>query len=235
MIDSYEKLTIGKYKELMEIESNGDAMEFLLDELAILTDYTVEELLVLPINEFKELSNKAMFLKTKPKVSNRCPNSIKINGEKYNIDTNVKNMSVGQYIDYKQYYKEPEDLMKNLDYIMTIFIIPSGHKYGDGYDIEALAKLINENVSVITAIQISNFFFRKSEKYTECFLTYLQLKLRKAMRQTKNQETRTEIKKALREIQELKGLQKDGYSLIGVSGSGKSMDADLTRYSTLIS
>lgn len=235
MIDSYEKLTISKYKEILALDRNGDAMEFLLDELEILSDYTVDELLTMPIPQFKELSKKSQFLREKPNFSSRCPKSIKINGEKYSIDTDVKNMSVGQYIDYKQYYKEPEDLMKNLDYIMTIFIIPSGHKYGDGYDLEALAKLIGENLSIQTAIQIRNFFFLKLEKSIKCFLTYLSLKMKREIRKTKNQETKTEMEKALKEIQGFQDLLKDGFLLTGVLGSEKYMVANLMKYSTLIS
>ena len=235
MIDSYDKLTISKYKEILALDRNGDAMEFLLDELEILSDYTVDELLTMPINDFKELSKKAQFLREKPDFKKRCPNSIKINGEKYSVDTDVKNMSVGQYIDYKQYYKEPEDLMKNLNYIMTIFIIPAGHKYGDGYDLETLAKLIDDNLSVQVAIQISNFFFQKLEKYIKCFLTYLSLKMKKEMKKMKNQETKMEMEKAMKEIQDLKALLKDGYLLTGVSGYEKYMGASLMKYSTLIS
>lgn len=234
MIDSYDKLTIGKYKELLELEKSEDEMENVLDILSILTDEDVGTLLTIPINDFKELVSKMSFLKERPAISERCPNSITIKGTKYNVEKDVKKMSVGQYIDYKQYYKEPEDLMKNLNYIMTIFLIPNGHKYGDGYDIDALASLINDNLSVTTAIGISNFFFRKSEKSIKCFLTYLLWKMKREMKKTKNPETKKETEKAIQAITELRDFLNDGYGLIGLLGSEKYMDAALTKYSTLI-
>ena len=232
MIDSYDKLTIAKYRELADIEVGGTDVDGVVNVLSVLTDKTPESLLTLPIPEFKELIGKMSFLREKPKA-NHCPNSIMLEGKKYKIDKDVKNMSVGQYIDYKQYYKDPEDLIKNLNYIMTIFIIPEGHKYGEGYDLAELAEIIEDNLSIETALGISNFFFRKSEKFIKCFLTYLLWKMRKTAKKEKNEEVKTKMMEAVKQMEELRALLKDGFGLTGASELGKYTDANLTKFSTL--
>lgn len=233
MIDSYEKLTIAKYRELLNLEKSEDEMENLLDILSVLSDEPTEVLLKLPIDDFKDMVAKTAFLKERPKISDRCPSSITIKGVKYNVEKDVKKMNVGQYIDYKQYFKEDEDLVKNLHYIMTIFIIPVGKKYGDGYDVNELAEIINDNMSVTAAIGISNFFFRKSEKSIKCFLTYLLWKMRRTAKKEKNPTVKAAMEKAIAEIADFKDLLKDGFGLIGALGSEKYMDAALTKFSTL--
>lgn len=234
MIDSYSKLTIAKYREFTEIELAESDIDAVVNILSLLTDKSPESIMTLPIPEFKELIKKMSFLKEKPNFD-KCPNSLVINGQKYYIDKDVKNMSVGQYIDYKQYYKEQDDLIKNLHYIMTIFIIPEGHKYGEGYNLADLAEIFNENLSIETAVGISNFFFRKSEKFIRCFLTYLLLKMRKTARKEKDKEVKAKMMEAVKQMEELRALLKDGFGLIGASGSERYTDADLMKFSTLIS
>lgn len=235
MIDSYEKLTIGKYRELLNLDKSSDEMENLLGILSVLSDEPVDTLLRMPINDFKDMVAKSAFLKDRPKISERCPSSITIKGVKYNVENDVKKMNVGQYIDYKQYFKDEEDLIKNLHYIMTIFIIPSGKKYGEGYNVDELAETINDNLSVTTAIGISNFFFRKSEKSIKCFLTYLLWKMKRTAKKEKNPTVKAEMEKAIVEIAEFRDLLNAGYGLIGALGSEKYMDAALTKFSTLTS
>lgn len=234
MIDSYSKLTIAKYREFTEIELAESDIDAVVNILSLLTDKSPESIMALPIPEFKELIKKMSFLKEKPNFD-KCPNSLVINGQKYYIDKDVKNMSVGQYIDYKQYYKEQDDLIKNLHYIMTIFIIPEGHKYGEGYNLADLAEIFNENLSIETAVGISNFFFRKSEKFIRCFLTYLLWKMRKTARKEKDKEVKAKMMEAVKQMEELRVLLKDGFGLIGASGSERYTDADLMKFSTLIS
>lgn len=232
MIDSYDKLTIAKYKELTELQTDNE-IDTVIEILSILTDISSEEISTLPIPEFKALVKKISFLKEKPNVPKRIPNSITINGKKYDIDTDAKNMSVGQYIDYKDYIKDQDSMIDNLNYILSVFLIPHGHKYNDGYNLDEVAEEIDKNLSITMALAISNFFFRKSEKFINAFLTYLLWKMRRTMRKEKDKELKMTMKKAIQETQELRDLLKDGYGLIMLSGSGKSMDALLTRYMNL--
>lgn len=230
MIDSYERLTIAKYKELAKVEVSEDSTETTVDILSVLTDKTPEELYALPINEFKSLVSKMQFLREKPKTRKRIPSNISINGKKYNIDADAKKLSVGQYIDYRNYTKEEDSLTENLNYILTVFLIPEGKKYGIGYDIDELANEFESEIDIVTALSISGFFFRKSARYIRGFLTYLIWKMRMEMVREKDKTIRKEMKKAIREMSEYMASLRDGYGLIGASGSGRYMDAALMKY-----
>lgn len=75
-----------------------------------------------------------------------------INGNKYSVKLDLSKLSVTQYMDY-------QELVKTQDYarILTVFIIPEGHNYNDGYDIKSVEKDIND-MSIIDVLAIYNFF-----------------------------------------------------------------------------
>lgn len=230
MIESYNDLSIEKYRELIDIELTDDEVDNITTALSILSDKSVSEIMNLPIPEYNSMIKKMYFLKDKPSIPKRCPKTIVIDGKKYDVIQDAREMTVGQYIDYKQYLKEEDDLIKNLHLILTCFILPEGKSYGDGYSTYELAQVLNENISIVMAMSISNFFFRKSEKYIQCFLTYLEMKTKREMKMEKNKEMKEDLKKTVTMIREYRALLKDGFGLIGASESEKYMAASLMKY-----
>lgn len=91
-----------------------------------------------------------------------------INDNKYNVCLNLSKLSVTQYMDY-------QELIKTQDYakILTVFIIPEGHSYNDGYDIKQVEKDIND-MYLIDVLAIYNFFTIAFLKSTEFLKGYLQ-------------------------------------------------------------
>lgn len=229
MIESYDKLTIGKYLELLEMEKKETDIDNVIAMLSILTDMEEEEIAELPLPEFRAMVAKMSFLHKKPNVSNRCPKQVIIKGVTYNVEKDAQKLCVGQYIDYKTYLKEQDDLIKNLHHILTVFLIPKGKKYGEGYDLYELAETIKDNLDIATAIGISNFFFTNSVKSIDNILIYFLWKMRIAKMKEKDKETKKMMKEAINQLGELRGLLKDGYGSIGVSEFGKFMAASSTK------
>lgn len=232
MIESYEKMTIGKYLELLNMEKSESDIDNVISMLSILTDMGEDEIAELPIPKFRAMVSKMSFLHKKPNVSNRCPKEVVIKGVTYNVEKDAQKLCVGQYIDYKSYLKEKDDLINNLPQILTVFLIPKGKKYGEGYDLSELAETIKDNLDIATAIGISNFFFRNSVKSIGNILTYLSWKMRMAKMREKDKETKMMMKEAISQLGELRALLKDGFGSIGASELGRFMDANSTKYST---
>lgn len=228
MIDNYKDLTLGKYYELMELDKEGDDIDLVVEMISILSDMDESEVLNLPISQFHELVRKLDFIKDKPKLLKKLPNSIIINGNKYNILKDATQMTAGQYIDYKELAKDMDSIEKNLPLILAVFIVPDGKKYSDGYDIYELSEELKDNISFELAASISNFFFMQSESYSNNILTYLEWTLRKMKRKTRNKEVKMKMTEAISEIRKLKSLVKSGYGLTGLSELEKYTDALLT-------
>ena len=212
MIDSYEKLTIGKYRELLALDSNVEQIDYGVSILSILTDYTEDELYDMPLDEFSSLMSKANFIQQQIDRTNwkKIGKEIVINGKKYEIIKDAKKMTAGQYIDYRNYTKDSDKFLDLLPFILTIFIIPSGCKYGKDYDVNELAQELNDHLDIKTALSISDFFLHQSKVSTMTSLVSLRWMMKRMMKKEKNQEAKEKIQNALVQMDYLYILLKNG-------------------------
>ena len=212
MIDSYEKLTIGKYRELLALDNNGDQVEYGVSILSILSDYTEDDLYDMPLDEFSRLMSKANFIYNKIEKGNwkKLGNEIVINGKKYDIIKDAKKMTAGQYIDYRNYTKDVDKFNDMLPYILTIFIIPKGFKYGKDYDTAELAQEFNDHLDIKTALSISDFFLHQSRASMMTSMLSLKWMMKRMLRKEKNQEAKEKIQMALEQMESFFNLLKNG-------------------------
>lgn len=106
---------------------------------------------------------------------NKIPDKLTINDNKYNIISKLSKLSVAQYVDYEMYIQElvdisvktskPENqvLITYLPKLLSVFIIPKGHKYGEGtYDVLKVQDEIAQTLSIGQAGDIYFFLLRRS-------------------------------------------------------------------------
>lgn len=103
------------------------------------------------------ISELGKYIKELEFLNQPCPKVLTktkytINGNNYNVKLDLSKLTVTQYMDY-------QELVKTQDYakILTVFMIPEGHNYNDGYDIKKVEKDIND-MSIIDVLAIYNFF-----------------------------------------------------------------------------
>lgn len=95
--------------------------------------------------------------------------SYEINGRKYKLHRDIENVTTAQYIDFTNYAKKAS---KNLIEILGVFLIPDGHKYNDGYDMEIVHNDIRDlnavegNAIVFFLVNRSMNFMRRSACYS---------------------------------------------------------------------
>ena len=214
MIDSYDKLTIKKYRELVSIEKGEDEMEYGVDILSVLSDMEQGELMEMPLDKFTNLMAKTKFLSQPIERVDykKLGKRITVNGNEYRLIKNAKDLTAGQYIDYKAYVSR-ENFLEMLPYILTIFLIPEGKKYNDGYDITELAKEFDENMGLPIALGISDFFWHQSLLSTKSSILYLKWKMKRMMKKEKNPEMREQLTMALEQVESLQSLlnHSDGF------------------------
>lgn len=155
MIDCYEKLTIGKYDELQLIfENDMSDYEKNVEIVALCNDLEVEDVEGMSLTTFNTLLQSTAFLYEAPKKKIVATKYV-LGGTEFDVVMNMGKLTVAQYLDYQEYIKNPD---KNRVELLSIFLIPKGCKYGEGYDMFEIQKLIKENLSIIDAIALTDFF-----------------------------------------------------------------------------
>lgn len=208
---SWNTLPIGKYEQIKDILRSGTEHTD-VEILSVLSDRPLDDILNMPIVDLMALKEQAQFI-TKPlKVRDRLIfNSIKIDGVKYNIYTDMRKVSTAQFIDYQTFFQDYE---KNYCNVLACFIIPDGHTYNDGYDAIELAEVFREKLDVETAENVAFFLARRSERSLKNVLTSLIFRMGILGARTKNPKTREIIKELSTQREHITGLGRLMRSLI---------------------
>lgn len=174
MIDNYNKLPIGKYLQIIELgKEELDDTQYTISLLSILTDKSEDELLHLPLAEFKGLSAQLAFLHQEVPIAKRQPSRYIFNGRAYTATQSAEKMLTAQYIDFRAYQQGGKE---NLVQSLSCFIVPEGSEYNDGsYDMAQVHTDIAEGMSVGDACSLCAFFLNGLVRSTAHSLTYSKL------------------------------------------------------------
>lgn len=210
MIDTYSKLTLGKFLRLREINVLGDELDIQAEMIAVLSDSTVDDVLSLSLSEYGRRAAALSFLSEPPRPGNGIPRRIVLNGRKWKVLKDVREMSAGQYIDFQTYLGKG-DTEKWLKEILSTLILPEGKEYADGYDIQEAIDAMN-GLPVLDALRISAFFLSRCRRSIDNTLTCLAWRTRRMARKMRSEE-RKRMTKAGEEILRLRDSLRNGDGL----------------------
>ena len=210
MIKSFDELTIKKYRDLINLERIDDT-EYGIEILSILSDMEPDELLDMPLEKFASLMAQTKFIYGNVEKADykKLGKVITVNGKDYRLMKSARDLTAGQYIDYKA-YTQRDDFLGMLPYILTVFLIPEGHKYNNGYDVSELAKEFDENMSLPIALSVSDFFLHQSTLSIKSSLYFLRMRMKSMMKKEKNPEMKEKMMEAIRQMELLNDLLKNG-------------------------
>lgn len=156
MKNRWEDLTFNEVLQIQQILSADINETYKASNIiAVLAGVENDVIENLPINQFTSLANRLEFLSTPiPKVKHQ--DSYTVNGNEYKLAANITEISTAQYIDYQTYMKEE---IPDLARVTTVFFIPKGHKYNDGYDVEEVYRDVSDMKYI--DIEAIAFFLRK--------------------------------------------------------------------------
>ena len=125
-----------------------------------------------------DLKNFAMKCKEIEFLQKEIPNDlhikdIKVNGREYYFDGLLGNITTAQYIDFQNYQKNNDEYKT-----FSVFIIPKGHKYNDGYDMDQVFNDILD-IPVPVLFSASFFFSRQFELFIKIFRRYSTKQMKK--------------------------------------------------------
>lgn len=155
-------VTYKQFKQLEPLLALDNDMDRLTGVAELLLG---DEVTDLPLQDFVKEVKKLDFLK-EPIPEKNPPKKLEVNGKKYIIDCLLGNVSTGQYIDYANHAKN-NDIVK----MLSVFIIPEGHKYNDGYDMNEVFNDI-ENISIAVINSAAFFFAKQFALFVKIFQRY---------------------------------------------------------------
>jgi hypothetical protein len=205
IIDNYNRLPLGKYMEIQEISRNEslEDIDKQVQILSVLTDVAEDEILHLPIAEYKELVVKSGFLD---------PENIKYHpvAKKYILGKfelipcrDFRKIETCQYIDFQTY---APDLDNHLVEFLSVILVPKGHRYNEGYDILEVQQAIRDEMSVSDGVSLAGFFLTWCRKSIKDSLNYS----RQEAMGIKDKKKREEILERITEQEKLLETNGDG-------------------------
>ena len=163
MKKSWRDVTIYEYFNLVDRLSDEGLTEY--EREVILVSFVMgvaeDKVWDMTIGEFKANQLNTAFMK-EFNVTRDCNfKTISIDGEKYDVCTDLHNFTVAQYIDFQTFYAQRKDNANILASLLACFIIPRGHGYAEGYDVNDLKLKIINGLDILTAEELLFFFLKR--------------------------------------------------------------------------
>ena len=202
MIDNYRNLPIGKYLEIVALsqDQSVDALTQQVKTIAILTGMTDEQVLALPIMEYKELAGKTIFLEKEYDGKLMVAKSYRVGGFELIPVKDFTKIITAQYVDFQTFSKEGE---KYLVETLSTLLVPKGKKYNEGYDMTDVHKAIRENLSVADVLSLYAFFLTLLVKLIKDFRTF-------SIEEIKNIADKDLRERLMKQIQQVTDSKKNG-------------------------
>lgn len=193
IIDNYSRLTLGKYMDIQAI-SNNESLEEIdrqVQILSILTGVAEEEIMHLPIGEYKELVERSMFLTGELTYHPVAKKYICGGFELYPV-RDYRKIETCQYIDFTTY---ASNLDRYLVEFISVILVPKGKRYNEGYDVMDVQRALREEMSVADGVSVAGFFLTLCGQSIKDSLDYS----RQMASQIKDRQKREEIMKKIQE------------------------------------
>lgn len=163
MKKSWRDVTIDEYFNLVDRLSDEGLTEYEREVILVsfVTGLDEDKVWDMTIGEFRANQLNTAFMK-EFNVARDCNfKTIQLAGEKYDVCTDLHNFTVAQYIDFQTFYAQRKDNANILASLLACFIIPRGHGYAEGYDINDLKLKIINGLDILTAEELLFFFLRR--------------------------------------------------------------------------
>ena len=205
IIDTYNKLSLRKYGEIQAITKNESLEEVdrVVAILSVLTDMSEEDILHLPLGEFSELSSKISFLSAEGFVAKRIAKKYTLGKWELIPVSDYRKLETCQYIDFKTYASDYESHFAEL---LSVILVPKGHRYNEGYDILELQEALRDGMNVADGVTIVAFFLTLFKGLIEDSLDFS----KEAAKGIKDKGKREEILGRIKEQETLLRTSGDG-------------------------
>lgn len=166
----WDNVSLRQFNEIQElIKEQDEYTQFNILDLLYGIDSTN-----MTINEVAEYNDCLGFLKNDIKPVD-LKKEYEINGTVYDSHCDLTMVTIAQFIDYQEYIKKGDVRYND---ILSVFFIPKGHKYNDGYDMN---RVKNDLLDLdMVSVKSAAFFFEKQLRlFVNLFLSYFKESVKK--------------------------------------------------------
>ena len=190
----WESLSLRRFFEIRDLP---DGEDYDLQLVSILTGKPVDVLESMPLAAFQALKSRVAWIKNVPMPDIVERKFYTLAGVTLRASLDVRAWTASQYIDY-QNLAGNTDTPEAVAALCSCYLVPVGHKYGDGYDFEAVRALLLEHLPALDAFALHNFFVFRSVRSITSGKTSWAL-----VRAAKTKEQRREMKRLLQTLRDL--------------------------------
>lgn len=178
---NWNEVTILEYIQIMDIlKTDNDELDKVAGIVSILTNLEMKTILELDLKVFQSLASNIQFINILPTV--KLQPIYKIKDTIFKVNYNLNKISTQQYID--MLHLSQKDFITNIHKVLSLFLIPATEKktilgkkyvtekYGS-YDIEEVADLILNNLTIDIAYELMVFFCKLYDNSMSHTLHYL--------------------------------------------------------------
>lgn len=189
MVSNWNEVSVGMFSEIRAAYNDHEMSEEdrAIGLVALLTG---EDPLTMELSDFRKILMDLSFVNEEVKPAEVKSEYI-LNGRKYTLQKAINHVSTAQYIDFNNYIKDGEIDEKYAD-IISVFLIPEGMKYNDGYDIEEVKAEINEYMAITDALGIFSYFFHFFVRFVQISRRYTSRRLKKMKSLTREEKQKIE-------------------------------------------
>lgn len=180
---SWYDVTLAQFNALQEINNIEDETERMFQMAEVIFGQDVSDM---PLPEFAKKVGELTFLQEEVPIIT-LPKKIVINDRKYYIDCLLGHITTAQYVDYQNHSVTGE-----FNKMLSVFIIPSGHTYNDGYD---MLQVMNDLLDLPVPIAYSAAFF-----FAKQFKLFMKIFRRYSIKQLKKTNLTKEEKEAIEKM-----------------------------------
>ena len=176
IINNYADLPVGLYMDIIAVDRSPlGEFDKQVRIISILSGMAEADILALPIPEYKRIAAATEFL-IHPCQEGRMAKSYRL-GDLVLVPTqDLTKITAAQYIDFQTLSQEGEEKTVEL---CSVFLVPKGHKYADGYDIADVQDAIRRHLSVQDVVTLAAFFLRKYVESIVSSLTFCKREIRR--------------------------------------------------------
>lgn len=199
MIDSYKDLPIGKFIEIQDIcKEEMTELERQSAILGVLTDTSEDEVMLLPIMEYRDLAVKSRFLEREPIVNKRIGKEYKLGNWSLIPCVDIRKMTTAQYTDFLELQKQQDIVL-----LLSCLLVPKGNRYNEGYDIVELQRDLREMMPTPDALALSAFFLNSWKASIRTILIYCKWEARRMKDKEKRKETMEAVRRTMEALRRL--------------------------------
>lgn len=172
MITSYSQLPLGLFLDIRALQEDEalDPIDLRVAVVAALTGKTEREVLDAPIAESSEWFAAASFLEHDADVPKRIADAYQLGEWELIPTTDLRKITTAQYIDFQAFAPGGE---KTLPQLLSVFLVPKGRAYNDGYDVAPVQQAIRDQLPVSDVLALSAFFLTKYARLIKTSRSFL--------------------------------------------------------------